>query len=269
LDNLVEWSALWVTFAVMIQLISRVPALSSGNVLKLFHGVGSLTLAPLVLVVIFISKRGYLVLITIAFCLVSTSTKIYVGLLIGFCVYAVIMRSTRVDTFIIFSVLISLFIFLTLGFDKSTEYIFVGKSDEMIHTGSGRTYIYEGYAEKIARSPLLGYGFSIGERHEVGESGGVLIAVSHNSLLAAFLTAGIIGLSLIFLFFYDLMFLNVFNLQKGKYCVGLLSASLACLVSSMLGPGVGTRVNGAWVSTALLAALVSTAYSKKINLIRR
>lgn len=119
------------------------------------------------------------------------------------------------------------------------EFIFQGKSQQDIETGTGRSAIFEASINSWRDSPILGHGYIIGERN-LGEYGlGINVLSTHNSYLSVLVDTGIVGL----FFFLNYLISWVYNLlkksSKNVYAAILLPVVIACSINCLSFPAIG------------------------------
>jgi O-antigen ligase len=111
--------------------------------------------------------------------------------------------------------------------------LFPGKDEKDIMTMTGRTHMWARLWEYYLQSPLIGGGFSV-----LSSSRGALYAANpHNSILAALVGTGLVGLTLALIYIVKLLrelFAAARNSVPGS--VGLAAAIPAALVNSLSKP---------------------------------
>ncbi|HUW34260.1 MAG TPA: O-antigen ligase family protein [Planctomycetota bacterium] len=127
--------------------------------------------------------------------------------------------------------------------------VFPGKTDQQIRTMTGRTQLWEAYAEEIKENPLLGKGFGVGPRLSTFR----YTTNAHNSIFAVLLSAGAVGMAVAAAGGLKLW-------REVRYCMrvrrpggaGCAAAMTAAVVNSMGLPIIGES----WMVPSLVVACV-------------
>lgn len=261
-EDIVEWIVCWTFLDLCCYIIMRrATIMSAGIHLYTLGGIGMLTVGPVLFLALFISKRKLLKVLFLLACAISTSTKIYIGFIIG--LFCACVSGRKKERYLIPYILgIGVSLILLAGTTGVIHVFFVGKSDETIETGTGRIPLWYGIIEMGMESPLLGKGFSIGELAVVAE-GVSNIRMAHNSFLAAFIGTGLLGFVPILLFFCSLAKLSLRQQVRPEWKAGLVGSVVMATFISMFAPGIGGSFYGAWISVILLAGLVASLANPK------
>jgi hypothetical protein len=226
--------------------------------------VAILDVSPVLFLALFISKRKLLKCFLSLPCAISASTRIYMGFVIGLLCGLASDRKKKPHA-IPFILGISALLILLVGTTAVIHIFFVGKSQDAIVTGTGRFPFWRTLLELGMKSPLIGKGFSVGERAVTIEEGSS-VWQAHNSLIAAFMGCGLLGLVPMMLFFSSMVRLSLRQKVRPEWRTGLVASVVMATFISMFGLGIGGRVYGSWISVTCLAALVTTLANAKMNL---
>ncbi|MBN1126261.1 MAG: O-antigen ligase family protein [Sedimentisphaerales bacterium] len=259
-EKLLDWTILW---AIVMMIFKGGTSIlfntDKSNIFMMLRGFSNLTLGPVIIPILFLSRRRIITVCLLILGLLSLSHKFYLGLGAGFIAMALFCPEERtmrnVGVFVIFGITLLLSAF---GTTKLISYASFTKTEEDILSGSGRTYLYSEYYHKIKMSPYLGYGYVEGEHVEVPELG-FIAPSAHNSILSGLMTGGIPGGIMVFAFFWDLIGLSHRRIIHPRVRSSLFGGAIMTLIVSLLGPGFGSRVNGGWISTIILGMLVIIA----------
>jgi len=257
-NDFLEWIVYWALFAASLHAIRQYIHFGGPILFWRFSRWGSDILGPVACLSLFSSKRRRLTVFVLALCIFSTSTKTYVGLLLGALMVAVFIRSAlwpKVITLLVTGLLLMAFLYKPTSL---LDVFFPGKSEAAIITATGRLPVWRGLIDSTrASSPLIGRGFSVAERSFASESGSKT-AMAHNSVIAAFSGTGLVGAFLIICLFADFLILSTTRRMRPDLRPGLAAAAVMSTFVAMFNPGVGGRVDGPWLSTVMLIVLTTT-----------
>jgi hypothetical protein len=268
-EDIVEWivgrAFLAACCSLIVQRAWVMSVISGGITLETMrHGglLGILDVAPVLFLALFISKRKLVKYFLLVLCAISASTRIYIGFVVGlFCGQ---MSSPRKQLPMVSFILgIAVLLILLVGTTAVVQGFFVGKSEGEYDTG--RIHLWRSLLELGMESPLIGKGFCVGERAATIEDGSPIYQ-SHNSLFAAFMGCGLLGLAPMILFFFSMVKLSLKQKVRPAWRTGLVASVVMATFISMFGCSAGGRVYGSWISVVCLAALVTSLATPKMNL---
>lgn len=260
-EDVVEWIVSWTLWAGILSTVRPwvhgYVDLSSASLMDL-HGGGSYIIGTMIPLALFVSRRRLLAILMLLVCLVSTSTKVNVGLIMVACAAGFTSRRVLVRGLVGLIALGLLFLMLiSPARHVLADVFFYGKTPERIATGTGRIVLWMELLDDLdTPSVLYGSGFSIAERVSA-DQGSTRAPLAHNAMLAALVGTGITGFVLILLFLVHLSWYGARQRRRPTWKVGLVTTSIMVTWMSMTSTGVGSRLDPAWVSVAMYAALVS------------
>lgn len=151
--------------------------------------------------------------------------------------------------------------------------VFEHKSQEMIESGSGRRELWEAYIEGWKDSPLVGYGFIVGEKGAIA-SRYIAFATNtaHNMMISVLINTGLIGLFIWLYFLWKQCWICwKYSLRKNPYALTCFPAIIAMFVNANSFPVIGSEWSP--VSPPIYALIIFIfVYIKQdtiINSIRR
>lgn len=121
--------------------------------------------------------------------------------------------------------------------------VFGHKSQEMIESGSGRRELWEAYIEGWKDSPLVGYGFIVGEKGAVA-SRYIAFATNtaHNMMISVLINTGLIGLFIWLYFLWKQCWICwKYSLRKNPYALTCFPAIIAMFVNANSFPVIGSE----------------------------
>jgi hypothetical protein len=197
------------------------------------------------------------VLVAILF---GTSSATFVSLLVGLGVMMLSMRGRRaiVGGLVLASV-VGLGVVSKFDFDR---YVFWGKSQQDIKTGSGRLLVWEWVIrEKVAERPVLGYGFGVGEtlaRRSDPRESTLQMMHMHSAGMSALVNLGGVGL---FLLLMTLLGVGrgAWKLSRARAGPALVGATAAVFVNSQMIASVTSTMSVAAIGHDLLFSTVAVA----------
>lgn len=160
--------------------------------------------------------------------------------------------------------LISMALFSCLwyvGEDAIFNFIFQGKSETDIETGTGRTYVIEAALRSWKDSPILGHGYIIGERSLILYGLGFKALTTHNTFLAILVDTGIVGMIVFLNFLCHWIYTLIERSKDNIIAVILFPAVIASLVNCLSYPAIGADWNYVG-SLIFLLYIMSNLYIK-------
>ena len=189
----------------------------------------------------------------------ATSSASWLSLIIGlFFFYGTQRNGVKFSSLIIIAILFY-FVWNTFSSNISTL-IFGNKTEEMIMNGSGRQGLWEAYINGWKESPLLGYGFIVGEKGAIAAKY-VLFATntSHNMLISVLINTGIVGMVLWVFFMWKLCRICWENTKESNpYALICFPAIISVLINSTSFPVIGTEWSP--VSPPIYALIIFVFY---------
>lgn len=181
----------------------------------------------------------YLLFFNLIAIIFGTSSATYISFIIGLLiVYSSGPKGIKFPKLFIF--LIFSIIFFYVAYDVLLEFIFQGKTEDDIKTGTGRSAIFEAAINSWQDSPLIGHGYIIGQRNLSQFGLGTDVLSCHNTFLAILVDTGLLGMSF-FLYFLITWINNLIRKCKNNsYAVILLPALLASLINCFTYPAIGS-----------------------------
>ena len=104
---------------------------------------------------------------------------------------------------------------------------------------------------------MTGYGFVAGEREILYETRGSSVISMHSMLLSSFMGVGIFGPLLLTLYFVSTGILCFFSRVPPHWKFAFLSTICMIFIISMTSPGLGGRVYGAWLPSAIAMTTIT------------
>lgn len=221
--------------------------------------IGLLDVGPVLFLALFISKRRLVKWFLALLCGISASTRMYIGFVVGL-VLGLACSRRRERHALPFILGLSVLLVLSLGTAVVVQGFFPGKTEGAYDTG--RVRLWRSLLELGMDSPLIGKGFSVGERRATIEEGSPLYQ-SHNSFLAAFMGCGLLGVVPMLLFFISMAYWSLNQAARPAWRTGLVATVAMAIIDSMFGVSVGGRVYGSWTSVVCLAAFITSLASSQ------
>jgi len=197
------------------------------------------------------------VLVAVVF---GTSSATFVSLAVGLGCMMISMRGRRAAAgAMILAAIVGLGFATGFDFDR---YIFWGKSEQDIRTGSGRLLVWEWVIrEKVSDKPVLGYGFGVGEtlaRMSDPKESTLQMMHMHSAGMSALANLGGVG------FFLLLMTMlgvgkGAWKLSRARAGPALVGATAAVLVNSQMIASVTSTMSVAAIGHDLLFSTVAVA----------
>lgn len=193
-----------------------------------------------------------LIALFILFIVIGTSSASYIAAIIGLIVFAGCdRRGIKIARILLVVGLV--LVLWHFGEDMIKHYVFYGKDETTINSGTGRKEIWNAYWEMIKEKPVLGWGFLVGERMlSTVFSFEVQVISAHNSFMSAIVGMGVVGLMFFINFIIDwLKILYRKSIRHNQFALTLLPAFVVFFVNTNSFPAIGTDWN--YVGTAAYA----------------
>ena len=185
----------------------------------------------------------------------GTSSASYIATIYGL----ILVFSKKKTNFSIVSVVIYAiigYICFILWEDYILDFIFPGKSMENIMTGTGRTDMWSFYFNAWLNSPILGYGFPVGEK-EAQLFGWVQTSSSHNMLLSVLINTGLIGMAIWGAFLLTTISTGYRNsIINGDFYGGIFICFLCVILNSLSIPSLGSAFGSSTSVPLMLIAYI-------------
>jgi hypothetical protein len=201
-----------------------------------------------------------LYLMILAAVVLGTSAGTFVSIAIGLGIMLVSLRGrwAGVGAILLVSV-IGVGLASNFDFDR---YIFWGKSESDIKTGSGRLLVWDWVLrEKISQKPMLGYGFGVGEtlaRRSDPTVSTLQMMHMHSAAMSALANLGGVGLLLLLVFLVDL-WRSSWKLSRVRAGPALLGAMVTVFANSLLIASVTSTMSVAAIGHCLLFSTIAVA----------
>ena len=142
------------------------------------------------------------------------------------------------------------------------HYMFWGKSESDIRTGSGRLLVWEWVLrEKISQKPMLGYGFGVGEtlaRMSDPTVSTLQMMHMHSASMSALANLGVVGLLLLLLFLLDI-WRSSWKLSRARAGPAILGAMVTVCANSQLIASVTSTMSVGAIGHCLLFSTIAVA----------
>ncbi len=197
------------------------------------------------------------VLVAVVF---GTSSATFVSLAVGFGCMMIAMRGRRAAAgALILAAIVGLGFASSFDFDR---YVFWGKSEQDIRTGSGRLLVWEwAIREKVAEKPVLGYGFGVGEtlaRMSDPRESSLQMMHMHSAGMSALTNLGGVGLFLLLMTMLGVG-KGAWKLSRARAGPALAGATAAVFVNSQMVASVTSTVSVGAIAHDLLFSTVAVA----------
>lgn len=149
--------------------------------------------------------------------------------------------------------------------DLVFEYVFYGKSQEAVESGTGRQIIWNVVFDTWRKHPWFGLGYIVGERHLVDLTGLPAAYSTHNGFLSVLLGTGIAGAIIFGWFYLKTIWINIqgtFSSKYGTEMTILLPMLAVVTVNNLSFPAVGSEWNYTLPPILGLFALIHTIQYK-------
>ena len=207
-----------------------------------------------------ISYLAYLAYWNFFMLIMGTSSASYIAFIAGVLVmFSCSKKGVHIEKFVLTLLVFAVFYYFFK--DLVFEYVFYGKSQEAVESGTGRQIIWNVVITAWQQHPVLGLGYVVGERHLVDMTGLPAAYSTHNGFLSVLLGTGVIG-SVIFGWFYlKTVWKNIFGTFSSKYgteMIILLPMLAVVTVNNLSFPAVGSEWNYTLPPILGLFALIHT-----------
>ena len=262
LSEMLMWSSVFVFFSILIRFLSYI---RGGAEIGLNIGDGTVfncaqMIAPIFFYLpLYIQTPRIIKYIICGFAIVSMSTVGYIGMTLG--AISAFWSNKIVRAMAILATIILLALSFTYGAETILlKTIFADKTSVSFEETTGRDVIWLYGIERGMERPMVGWGFAAGERTLVEENDLMGVIGMHNCFMSAFVGCGLIGVTLMFLFWWSLL-RTTFSRYIPKDIKPLFIALLAgAFIESFGNPGIGMRVYGSWIASTLVAVMISVVY---------
>ena len=195
------------------------------------------------------------VLVAVVF---GTSSATFVSLAVGFGCLMISMRGRRAGAgALVLASIVGLGFATGFDFDR---YVFWGKSEQDIRTGSGRLLVWEWVIrEKVSDKPVLGYGFGVGEtlaRMSDPKESTLQMMHMHSAGMSALANLGGVGLFLLLMTMVGVG-RGAWKLSRARAGPALVGATAAVFVNSQMIASVTSTMSVAAIGHDLLFSTVA------------
>ncbi len=259
MSGLINWVLWWGIIAGCLPVILK--ADKQWNTLQSWHGFAIFYISPIMfLALIDYHKFKWHFIFLLIIAVVSTSAKVYLGIVMAIVVYSVFSKKWYLHLAVL--LLISLLVIFWALYSNSGErllaILFWGRDTSVLETANGRTSIYPLFIELVSESPILGYGFAMGEKVAYQKTG-IYVSSTHNVFLTSLLYSGISGLVLIGMFWLSL-FRSSLQYIKDNTALIFLMCYTVSFVFTVFDQGLGNKIMSSWISQAILCGIGSQWY---------
>lgn len=197
------------------------------------------------------------VLVAVVF---GTSSATFVSLAVGFGWMMISMRGRRAAAgAMILAAIVGLGFATGFDFDR---YVFWGKSEQDIKTGSGRLLVWEWVIrEKVSEKPVLGYGFGVGEtlaRMSDPRESTLQMMHMHSAGMSALANLGGVGLFLLLMTMLGVG-KGAWKLSRARAGPALVGATAAVFVNSQMIASVTSTMSAAAIGHGLFFSMVAVS----------
>jgi hypothetical protein len=255
-QDVVEWTMLWVAWAVFWLVVRDVKWVGFGHLLYPFTSARLYT-GMFFFWALYLSRRRSLSWLVAAFAILSVSNKNYFGILPA--VFLAAILGDRKSKLLAFG-LIGAGVFAIMSFgieDVLQNTLFYGKEGVGWEHSTGRDKMWTLGWQLCMDRPLAGYGFVAGERDVLSSMMGQSAHGMHNMLLSAFVAVGFLGPLLLILYFLGVSVLCLAKSVPPMWRFVFSATVWMVLVISLMGPSLGGRVYGAWLSSVILMTVIT------------
>lgn len=201
-----------------------------------------------------------LYLVILAAIVFGTSAGTFVSIAIGLGIMLVSLRGRWAGVgAILLAGVVGLGAAADFDFDR---YIFWGKSESDIRTGSGRLLVWEWVLrEKISQKPVLGYGFGVGEtlaRMSDPAFSTLQMMHMHSAGMSALANLGVVGLLLLLVLLVDLG-RSSWKLSRARAGPALIGAMVTVFANSQVIASVTSTMSVAAIGHCLLFSTIAVA----------
>lgn len=193
----------------------------------------------------------------------GTSSATYISFIVGIVlVYSSNKKGLNMGKaiFTLIFAIIAYYLFSDIIFD----FIFQGKSDQEIETGTGRKDAFIAAINAWKDSPIFGHGYIVGQRN-LGRYGLGFNALSaHNTYLGILVDTGIVGIVIFINFLLSWIYNLIKKSKNNIYATMFMPTLIACLVNCLAFPAIGAD----WTyvgSLIFLMYIMTNLYIKNNN----
>lgn len=172
----------------------------------------------------------------------GTSTASWMSLIIGlFFFFSTSRKGINLGLALVVAVLF--YGAYSLWGDVIYSIVFGHKSKEMIESGSGRRELWMAYIEGWMDSPLLGYGFIVGEKGAIAARYIAFATnTAHNMMISVLVNTGLIGLFIWLYFLWKQCWICwKYSLRRNPYALTCFPAIIAMFVNANSFPVIGSE----------------------------
>ncbi len=257
-QDMAEWIILWAVWSLFCAIIATAKLVGFGFLqsVNIFRN-GSLDIAPMFFIALFISKKRLFSTVLIVFSLLSAANKTYFGLAFGLFPGLAMgdSKAKKMFPFVLGLVILSLLIFgLTTSIQKT---LFYGEEGIGLEYMTGRDKVWAYSIEHGMKHPFRGYGFVTGENDAITAGAFRGVISTHNVFMSSFLAVGLLGPILMASFFMSLFFSTFRVGIPISWRSGLIGTVIMAFTISNSAPGLGGRVYGSWLSVVLVSAFIA------------
>lgn len=192
--------------------------------------------------------------------ILGTSAGTFVSVLVGLGVMLLCLRGRWAPVgALLLTGILGLGVVSNFDFDR---YIFWGKTEAQIRTGSGRLLVWEWVLrERVSERPVLGYGFGMGEtlaRTSDPSESTLQMMHMHSAGMSAVANLGAVGLFLLLMLLFNVG-RDVWGLSRARAGPLLVAATAAVAVNSQMVASVTSSMSVAAIGHDLVLATVAVA----------
>ncbi len=172
----------------------------------------------------------------------GTSTASWMSLIIGlFFFFSTSRKGINLGLALIVAVLF--YGAYQLWGDVIYSIVFGNKSKEMIESGSGRRELWTAYIKGWLESPVIGYGFIVGEKGAIAAKYIAFATnTAHNMMISVLVNTGLVGLFIWLYFLWkQCLICWSYSLKKNSYALTCFPAIIAMFVNANSFPVIGSE----------------------------
>jgi hypothetical protein len=216
-------------------------------------------------IIIILGKKRISKIVVLCVTILGFSNKIFIGIALGCIVFFRGSLKNKLTAFVAFIILG----FMLVLFDSDTillNTLFYGRDSVGLEDASGREQLWTYLINAGLKEPYFGYGFAVGETSLIEQSYWKGAINSHNFLISAFISTGLVGVILISIFFLKSFFIAL-KFKENSKRLAFLSTFILITIVSLSSPGIGGRVYGSWIPTVyLISLMIGLSYFNFIKL---
>lgn len=254
LDQVIQWLIFYAFWNLVVHTIERF-LLTSGNPFIIPFLPSRLFFPLFSFIILFYAKNIKSKIITMSVVIFGISTKVFLGLSLGFLSF--IFGNSKVKALFIFLLFGLVFLLLFIDLEELLfNTVFYGRDKIGLDDSSGRDKVWEYLINKGMEQPIFGYGFAAGEEFLL-QSAGLGAINAHNTFLSSFIGTGILGLLSVSIFIFSTFRKVLFaKLSMNNLKSVLMGTIIIIIIVSSSGPGIGSRVYGAWIPSMVLMTFI-------------